>query len=172
LYDETQLETALNAAIIGREIDGLAEKFVKGEINAGQMKGQLDDIIANSPYTTEVDVLIEDAMNNIDKVQSKLDGIPRSIVSKISVIEEYAKPGGGAGSGGASGGTPGTGAGTGGTTPRPPAPPRQPAPGAPAAPMQVASGSTTIINNNYTQEAAALAMAQAERIRRQRLDNG
>lgn len=119
LYDETQLEAALNAAIINEKITQLAEAFVNGEVTARQMKGELEAIVNGSPYTSEVEVLTDEAIAGIDKVKSKLDGIPRNITSKITVITEDHKPGGGAGAGGASDGGGGRGAGgsTGGTPP-------------------------------------------------------
>jgi hypothetical protein len=84
VYDEAQVATALNAAIIEEKINALAESFVNGEITAGQMKSRMDEIVQNSPYTSEIDVLVDNAISNIDKVKSKLDAID-GMVSKATV---------------------------------------------------------------------------------------
>jgi hypothetical protein len=109
LYDETQLETALNAAIISEKINQLAESFVNGEITAGQMKERMDEIVESSPYTSEIDVLTDEAIGAINSVKDALDKIPRNITSKVTVVTENktsngAGGGGATDSGGASGG--------------------------------------------------------------------
>lgn len=104
LYDETQIATALNTAIINEKINSLAEAFVAGEITAGQMKERMDDIVANSPYTSEIEVLTDAANAAIDKTRSKLkemDGMTAH--SKIVVTTENRSTGS-ASSGGASSG--------------------------------------------------------------------
>lgn len=115
LYDEAQISAALNAAIMEEQIKALAEEFVNGEINAGQMKERMDEIVENSPYTSEIDVLVADAVSNIDKVKSKLDAI-NGLVAKASIIVTTENRTSGSASdaaGGSNDGTPGGGGGGG-----------------------------------------------------------
>lgn len=75
LYDETQIETALNAAIISEKINDLAESFVNGEITSGEMKEAMDEIVNDSPYTSEIEVITDAANAAIDKTHNKLKAI-------------------------------------------------------------------------------------------------
>jgi hypothetical protein len=110
LYDETQLETALNAAIITREIDALADQFVETGGRGMDLKAELDAIIDGSPYVTEIEALTDEAMGKIASVKDALDKIPSSFKSKVTVTTENKTSGGTGGAasgGGASGGASG-----------------------------------------------------------------
>lgn len=105
-YDEAQISAALNAAIIQEEIKKLAEEFVNGDITAGQMRERMQDIVDGSPYTAEVEALVDEAIGNIDKVKNKLDAIDGLVVkARIEVSGGGGIPSGaGASSGGGGGG--------------------------------------------------------------------
>lgn len=185
LYDETQLETALNAAIIKEKIDDLAKAFVGGEITAGDMREQMDQIVENSPYTAEVEAITDQAIASIDKVRSKLSEIKdKTVTVTTKYREEGNKPGGGAGSsaGDSNGGNGGNrafgGLGTRGMTYL--VGERGPEYFTPTStgrfiPLDQAGngrngGTVNITNYNNNDHAAALAYAQAERIRQERLN--
>lgn len=100
LYDEAQIEAALNAAIINEKINELAEAFVNGEITAGEMKDRMDDIVQNSPYTSEIEVLTDKANAAIDKTRSKLDAIDGLVAKSRIEITTVNRTEGDAGVGG------------------------------------------------------------------------
>lgn len=101
LYDEAQIEAALNAAIINEQINALAESFVNGEITAGQLQTKMQEIVDGSPYTTEIEAITDEAMGNLNKVHSKmkeLDGLVSH--SKVIVTTENRTSGDATGGGG------------------------------------------------------------------------
>jgi len=189
LYDEAQIATALNAAIIEEKISLLAESFAKGKLSASEMKEQMEGIVEGSPYTSEIETLIAEAEGNIDKVRGKLDALNGyTITTHVKVqTDEVSAPGGN--HGGAAGGSPGGAAANGGS----PSPEAGYATGGvvpgPMGMPQVAvvhggeevltpeqrrgRGGNTYINQTFvsnTRESQALAWAQAESVRRARLD--
>ena len=159
----------------------LGRQYAEGAISLSELQDGLANLVEYSPYEAESNVDTGDAGQRLGAIIAQLDGLDgrRTKSTHINEIINRTKNEGGSGGKGDDKG--GSDAGSGvddfpdhGNPYRPPPADNPPPTGSqpPEGAFSVAapSPSVTIINYNNTREAAALAMAQAEQMRRQRMD--